>query len=499
MIGNLMRLSLILTIIALLACGARVECVPFKYSLWLRANPQAIVADGRSETTVSAEVRDSSGRAAPDGTVVDFTTSLGTVQRSGRTSAGVARVRLHSDTTVGTALVSAVVATGNAVAQLRVDFLEPGTEMFDESFMSVSSKNYLGYDVGTRIVDAAGGVKIYHRGLDITAEQAQIDLSRNTIRARAKLGGENVIIKRGDKQVAASALYYDFNAMTGVILTPPEDGATRMLLRGRDLHTQVDKEPDKRATFDFTPSSQTTMFIRARSILIRPGEEIKFKRAGFYLEGDKILSVPLHVEPLRGRSTGLNRMLTYGTDGLRLDLPFYYSLTPNGTGAVRLKHSDSGGWGYYSGRSGWQLDLEQDYNVGGSIEGKFSINQITSRDWGARWSQRKELDNDAQLYTYLDFPAHRSLYGSVDYSRSFGDYTMSVNFRGDKARNANGRYSTHAYLQSRPKPLIGSAVSYAFTTRLAFDSRLGSGSKKLGGGIGLQIYGKPLRLSLIHI
>ncbi|GAF73454.1 unnamed protein product, partial [marine sediment metagenome] len=181
MVGKLMRVSLILVIMAMFAC-VRVECAPWNYSLWLRANPQAIVADGRSETTVSAEVRDSSGRAAPDGTVVDFTTSLGTVQRTERTTAGVARVRLHSDTTVGTALVSAVVATGNVVAQLKVDFLEPGTEMFDESFMSVSSKNYLGYDVGSRTVDAAGGVKIYHRGLYITAEEAQIDLSRNTIR-----------------------------------------------------------------------------------------------------------------------------------------------------------------------------------------------------------------------------------------------------------------------------------------------------------------------------
>ena len=295
MVGKLMRISLILAIMAMFAC-VRVECAPWNYSLWLRANPQAIVADGRSETTVSAEVRDASGRPAPDGTVVDFTTSLGTVQRSEHTTAGVARVRLHSDTTVGTALVSAVVATGNVVAQLKVDFLEPGTEMFDESFMSVSSKNYLGYDVGSRTVDAAGGVKIYHRGLYITAEEAQIDLRRNIIRAKGKLGGENVVMRRGDKRIAASGVYYDFSAMTGVILTPPEDGAGRMLFRGRDLHVEPNEEPDKLATFDFTPASESTMFIRARSILIRPGEEIKFKRASFYLEGDKVLSVPLHVE-----------------------------------------------------------------------------------------------------------------------------------------------------------------------------------------------------------
>ena len=43
--------------------------------------------------------------------------------------------------------------------------------------------------------------------------------------------------------------------------TPPEDGAGRMLFRGRDLHVEPDEEPDKLAAFDFTPVAETTMFI----------------------------------------------------------------------------------------------------------------------------------------------------------------------------------------------------------------------------------------------
>lgn len=490
----MMRSLVTIAILALIVLCALPAGAGFNYSMWLAAHPEAIVADGRSETIVSAEVRGDNGDPAPDGTLVDFTTSIGTIDRTARTEAGVARARLRADTTTGTALVSAVVTTGNAVAQLRVDFLEPGTEMFDESFISISSRKYLGYDADTRTIDSAGGVKIYSRGLTITAEEAQIDTSRNVLRAKARMGGDPIVIRRGDKKVTASALYYGFNSMSGVILTPADDGAKRMKLRGRDLFVEQDDDPETTATFDFDPISESQMFIKADSILIRPGEEIKFKRASFYLEGSRVLSMPLHVEYLGSGGSSLGKVLTYGTDGLRLDLPFYYSLTPSGTGAVRLKHSQPGGWGYYSGSSGWQVDVEQEYNVGGSTDGKFTLNRVTSlNDWGARWTQRKEYNDDAQLYTYLDFPSHRSLYGNLNYSKPLGDYTMSLYLRGNKLQSGNGSYSTSANIQSRPKPLFGNAITYAFTSRLGYDAYPGIGGGGLSSSLGMQFYGRTIR------
>ncbi|MHB9035317.1 MAG: invasin domain 3-containing protein [Armatimonadota bacterium] len=491
-----MQMKRILTVLAVFALSAPVaDAAPNDFSLWLRAQPQAIVADSFSTTTITAEVRDQSGGAVPDGTQVDFTSSLGIIEHSARTASGVARVRLQSDTTVGTALVSAVVSSGRAVAQLSVDFIAPGTEMFDESFISVTSSKQLGYDVGSQTVDSAGGVKIYHRGVTITAEEAQIDVKNNILRARAKLGGENIIIKRGDKSIAASVLYYNFSRMNGVLFTPAEDGAKRMLFRGRDMFTQPDEEPNTKVSFDFTPIAESNMFIRARSLLIRPGEEIKIKRANFYLEGDKVLSVPLHVVSLNEQSAGMNQLLTYGTEGLSMDLPIYYSLTPNGTGSVRLRHSEPAGWGYYSGRAGWQVDLEEEYTSGGSTDGKFAVNRITSGDWGIRWNHRREFDNDSRLFTYIDFPSHQDLFGTMDYSRSLGDYSMSLSLRGNKRRSADGSYSSSAYIQSRAKPLIGNgAVSYAFTTKLSYNNSIASETgNALGTGLGLQLYGKPIR------
>ncbi len=495
--------SLIAIIILVIMCATTCDSAIGTYSMWLSCYPQAIVADSHSAATISAEVRSSTGGPAPDGTVVEFTTSLGIIERQARTTAGVARVRLESGSTTGTALVSAVASDGGAVAQLRVDFLEPGTEMFDESFISVASDKHLGYDVDAGIVDSAGGVTIYHRGLTVTAEVAQINARTNLLTARARMGGDPITIRRGKKTIYASALSYNFTSMNGVLLGSVDEGAKRMLFRGRDLFVEPDTDPKDDVSFDIVPVTESKLFIRAKSLVIRPGEVIKFRRANYYMEGEKVLSYPLQVVPLRGGMDsalgGTGQMLTYGTEGLRLSLPFYYSLTPNGTGAVRLKHSEQTGWGSYSERSGWQVDVDQEYNIAGSTQGTFSLNRVTSRDWGIRWNQRNEFDNDSRLYTYFDFPGHRDLYGTVDYSQSLRNHTWAVSLRGNRLKVGDGRYSANTYLQSRAKPLFNKALSYAYTTRLSYNSILSGDYSKTGTGLGLQFYGKPLRFGASNV
>ncbi len=479
-------------VIVLLNCASMSSAIS-TYTMSLKAHPDAIVADGRSETTISAEVRDSSGRIVSDGTNVDFTSSIGNIERSARTVAGVARVRLQSTVTVGTAMVSAVSTTGNAVAQIRVDFLEPGTELFDESFITVFSKKYLGYDSNGGIVDSAGGVEISHRGLTINAEEAQISVISNIMRAKCKTGVNNIVIRRESKRIEASALYYDFNSMTGVILTPAAEGAKRMAFRGRDMFVlPVTDDVDKSRSLDYKPVTEASMFVKAESLVIRPNEEIKFKKAVFYMDGTKMLSVPLYVLNLKSGNSGTNQLITYGTDGLRLDVPWYYSLTPSTTGALRLRRSESSGWSYSSSRPGWQLDMEQDYNFGGTTEGTFLLNQITSsRDWGAKWTQRREFSNDSQIYTYVDFPSHKSLYSSMSYSRSLPRYTFSVNGRANKLVDSSGYAATDAYIQSRARPIFGGALNYSLSSKISVDT---GADKHFGTGCGLQLYGTPLKL-----
>lgn len=498
-VGITISMCLILTITLLVLSSSASVNSAGSYSIWLSSHPRAVVANGNSYATITAEARDPSGRIVPDGTLVEFTTNLGAIETHAHTSAGVARVRLESGTTPGTAIVSAALVGGGAVAQTRVDFLEPGAEIVEESFITVSSPTFLGYDVDRRLVDAAGGVTIYHRGLKIKAEDAQIDLKNNVIRARARVGGAPITIERESKKLSAMALCYEIDSMHGLFIASPAEGSRRFRFRGRDLFAEPDTpDPQEglaadKLNFDFQAVTDSKLFIRCRSMVIRPGVEIKFKRASYYVDGDRLVNVPLHVVSLRGDTAGLDQMLAYGTEGVRLNLPIYYLLTPTSTGAIRVKHSESTGWGYYSDREGWEVDIDHDYNWASSAEGRLSINRVTSADWGIRWSQRADVGTDGYLYTYFDFPARRNLYTTIDYTRRMRDCTWTTSVRGTRLQGVNGKYTTYTYLQSRSRLLVGDAVSYSLTTRLSYDSGL-SGENKFGQGLGVQLYGKQITI-----
>jgi len=89
----------------------------------LIAAPPAIAADGTTFTTITADVRDAGGNPVPDGTLVTFSTNLGTLSATSATTVGgVVQVQLVSSTT-GTATVSAI--AGVAFNNVNVSFL-PG-------------------------------------------------------------------------------------------------------------------------------------------------------------------------------------------------------------------------------------------------------------------------------------------------------------------------------------------------------------------------------------
>ncbi|MGQ9782793.1 MAG: invasin domain 3-containing protein [Armatimonadota bacterium] len=488
----------VIPVVVLLGLGISSASGASGYAIWLSSYPRAIVADSHSYSTITAEVRDPTGRIVPDGTLVEFTTSLGVIERRARTVSGVARARLESGNTPGTAIVTAVLMDGGAVAQARVDILELGTDLTEETFISVYSSEFLGYDVDRRIVDVTGEVTIYHRGITIRAKTAQIDLNTNIIRARGRTGIMPVTVERGNKSLRAEVLWYDFDSMHGAFISSPEEGAKRFVFRGKDLFSEPDTSTVENANknedrkFEFASIGKSKLFIRCKSMIIRPGVEIKFKRASYYIDGDKLVTVPLHVLSLRGEGSGVDQMLAYGTEGVRLNLPIYYLLTPTFTGAVRIKRSESAGWGYYAEREGWQIDIDQDYNTKGTTEGRLSLNRITSGEWGIRWNQRAELTPDTQLYTYLDFPARRDLYTTVDFTRKLRNYTWASSFRSNKLRSFPGRYQAQTYLQSSTRSLVQDVISYSFTTRLSYDSGLQSNSNKFGCGLGILLYGRPI-------
>lgn len=462
-------------------------------SLSLSANPDTIVADGRSVTTISAEIRDSSGNLMPDGTQISFSTSLGTIQNTVTTIAGVARARLTSGTVVGTASVSAWVTQGGAVGQIKVEMLEPGTVIPRESFITVSSGSYLVYDGARMVIYASGGAKISHRGLNIDADEAQLDIQLGTLKLRRGTASP-IVLSRDKKELIASLVYYRLNDMKGFAVVEGESGKVeRVSFRGSDLATEPVTDEFPPNYFDFVDLSDSQVLIKASSITIKPKDEIHFRRAQVYMEGKKIISVPLQVIPLTGDATQTSHYVGWGTNGLRLDLPFYYSLNPTSTGSVHLRRGQPMGWGFYSGNNGWSLDMVEDYTTNNGAEGNFTVNRIGNSDWGLNWHHSQLYDSGSRVYSYLEFPSHKDLFGTLSLSKPIGKASLGVNLYGSKYQGQTGNMSTDVYLQSAAKPIGNGFASYMLLGRTSYASNISSGSN-LGAGLQTQIYGKPVDL-----
>ena len=481
-IDHNMRLTFVSLCLALFLCSSWVgaPASAAMKTIHLTSNPSSIYADGRSICSISAEVRDGDGDIVGDGVLVNFATSLGIIDTSAGTAGGVARVMLRSGIQPGRAMVSAVLADGQAVSQIQVEFLAPGTKIDTDAYIIVSSDKYLAYASDSRIVDASGGATVKHRGLRVEADCIQLDIGRNLLRARAKTGAEMIRISRGAKSLNASLLSYDLNTLRGTIVTEGEDGKfANLLFNGVNLSTTVPQDAIDRSAFEFADLSATAILVKAKSITIRPKHDLQFKKAELYMEGDKAFRLPLYLIPMAavGPAAGF-QYFGVTSSGLKVDIPLYYSLTPSGTGAVRIRNQQ-GGWSRNSSMGGWGLDLEQSYATG-SAEGRFTVAQVTRSDWGLNWDHSQDLGSGSILRSNFQFPAHRDAFGLVSFNKAFSAASLGVNLQGgvsrytdpqSKATTTNRNLSSNIYLQTNPKK-YKNLLDYSLLFRTSFANRL---------------------------
>ena len=98
---------LILAGILLPSCGQAILSAPDGTTLQIFVNPSFIAANG-DKAVVSVLAIERAGTPVPDGTVIQFFTTLGSIDEQAKTNDGVARVNLISDARSGTATVTAV-------------------------------------------------------------------------------------------------------------------------------------------------------------------------------------------------------------------------------------------------------------------------------------------------------------------------------------------------------------------------------------------------------
>jgi hypothetical protein len=115
-----------LVAVAQVSCGQAILVAPAGTTGLLFANPLFIPAAG-GVSVVTAVLTEPAGTPVPDGTVVQFFTTLGRIDEQGKTNDGVARVNLVSDSRSGTATVTAISggASFGAAVEVRIGSVLP--------------------------------------------------------------------------------------------------------------------------------------------------------------------------------------------------------------------------------------------------------------------------------------------------------------------------------------------------------------------------------------
>jgi hypothetical protein len=431
----------------------------------LTVEREILLADGRSATTLTADVRDDRGGVVPDGTVVRFTTTAGRLDTTTATTRnGVARVTLTAADLPGTALVSASLEGGfsAAPAQRSVAFASDADTALTGGNWARIEGDYVGYAVDNGIIQANKKNKparVTYRGAEITADALQVNIQDNTVRAAG-----SVVLVRGPEKREYSNLRYSLTAMEGVG-ERDDDGRPRPFqVRGPLLNEAPAGETPGSQTFAQEDISAASLVVVARSIALEPNVRLQFRRATFYLDGSKALSLPFHIMALGQESLFAEQVLGYGANGFSVDFPLYYDVRPSTVGTLHVRHGARVGTSAYSARPGWSLDLEHAYNGRSASDGTVEVTGLTRQDWGARWTHTQRLGTRSQGRLYVDFPNHSDLFVNTLLSRSFRGFSVNATAAGSRAavqdvvggdRSAGGDWRGQVYAETDPRALGG--------------------------------------------
>ncbi len=416
----------------------------------LTSFPTISVADGRSTITVSAEIRDTNGKLATDGTRVVFSTTLGSFREPVvQTEQGVARAVLVAGSIPGMAKVTVTAVAYNATSTHEIEFVADRALLASaKDFIEVVAPQYLMYSLDQRILGAAdpsGGVALQYKEIDIRAEDLQLTVPTYEVRAR------KATLKMGRIQAKFDELYLKLNERRGFGTTSmrtlsafpvsmgafsvgvPEEKDRYGIYEVRFSGIKPLTDPLPHRAFEFEDLSESASSINAKKAVAYPRRQVQFHQADIYVGAAKVLTLPLFQVSLYGQTPILTEQIVNVYDNqVSVNYPHYLSLKPGQTSLLRFRWGDRYGRGY-STTNGASLDYELNWYRGDDMEGGFTINGLARSDWGLGARHYQRLDDRTTLNLQLEFPAHKSVYGSGSISRQFDGYHATLNAHSSRA------------------------------------------------------------------
>ncbi|GBC92759.1 hypothetical protein HRbin15_01236 [bacterium HR15] len=450
----------------------------------LTAYPAAVVADGASQITLTAEVRTAQGKPAPDGTQVAFSTTLGALREAVvPTEGGSARATLIASQLPGVATVTATVLGQGLVGQTQVLMVRDAHELRTAAdYVQVSARNYLAYANEQRIIAASGtqkGALVQFGFVRIEADDLQLLVDELLVKAR------HATLRYGPVEQTFDELVYRLRTGEGYGVAEREGRWQVMRVQGAQATPVQEPLPPK--LFQFADISQSEMVIKAEQIWFYPGERLQFHRADFYVGAVRVMSLPLYSHSLWGGGVGTDTLIGVQSGQIFLDVPYYYALKPGQVGALRLRTAQRGGRGISTAR-GLFLDLEHEYRFGLG-KGNLTLSSLARSDWSASWRHYQPLNNTTYLHLWLDSPAHKGLFASAQLSHQGRGYSTGLTLAGSTFwEGASARtLRSDLYIESTPRKVAGWPLRQSFSLNLSTArTALSGGSIVRREGIGLR-------------
>lgn len=493
-------------------------------TIQLESFPAMVVADGRSTITVTAQIRDSAGSLVPNGTQVVFDTNLGSFrEKIVQTSNGFARAILVAGDIPGVARVRASALRFSASAELDVEFVGDRSLLSSsQEFIEVVGSETLWYSVTDRVLEATGanrGAVVNYQNLEIRADDLQVQVQTYELRAR------KAIVKIGDWEQEFESLYLQLNKKsgygtanvylsedgervypqsTGGIINDLEKGIQEtlrpffgMVEIGNRRLTISDKYLDPR-NLRFQTISDSVSMVSAKKAVAYPRKEVQFHKADVRMVGQRIMQVPLfRVSVNTATPVITEQWINVTNNNFAVNYPYYLSLKPGETSALRFRYGANYGQGVGAG-GGTFLDYELDWNKGRNFDGGLTIGGLGRDDWGAALRQTWRNDDSTTLSLAVDFPAHKSLFANGNLSRDFDGF--SANLQSTYGQSLQGTSfrsdSTQLVVEKDPikSTIFPGRIYVGLTARGSRISSAGTSNYQQSAGARLRFVGQPMRM-----
>ncbi|MBC7327917.1 hypothetical protein H5T87_07360 [bacterium] len=443
-------------------------------------NPKVVPADGTSTAVITAQIREEGKGLVTQSLRVDFATTLGTITPWVNTEGGVARAEITS-TKQGTAVIT--VSCMGSTVQTNVTFVsEQEFANKRQSRCIRVTGDYLAWCADGGVLDATGNVMVNYGMLLFEGDSFQIEARLSFLRALGKIKVSN-----GKKVIEGDRLFWDFTANRGWMLIAREE-VKAIEIEGVGLVEGTSRGYIPSYAFEFYDPSESRIIILAKEANIFPGEKVYLRGTTTFVGGSKVFSLPYQLISFSAYGDYTQQMLNWGTSGIALDFPFYFALKENYVGALRLRYATGSGIEVYTRRRGWNLALDQQYELP-QARGGILLEQGEGNDWGITWSHNHFLGKNLTTNLYLNYLAEGDRYNRASLRKDWKTASFIYNFYQREYRDYQSE-GQDASLRLRPLRIGQSSLTIV--------SRLYKWNV-LGKELFLQWLSPPFRFGKSHI